>query len=214
MTKPTKDNGLTIAQVIEFLAMPKTIAVPVNDAGLTNEIPVHDIFTANPHMLRYAALAGFQGKLGNVSKSGLKAKLGRDATDKDLHAARGKIVADAWMNGTWNLSGSGPRDSITADMRNIYVSDRVAAGQSVADVDSAIRSAVTAAFGKDEKATFARFLDAVATLKCKADDKLDYQTVRDEIEAGLIERVRADKAAKAEAAAESPVEVSAESLGF
>jgi hypothetical protein len=206
------NNEITIADVVRFLGL-KDISCPVNDT-LSTAVPVVDIVTRHPEMLRFAALAGFMGKLGNVSKGGLKAKLGRDATDKDLAAARDKIVKDAWLNGTWNLSGSGPRDSITADMRNLYVSERVAAGQSVADVETAIRGAVTAAFGKDEKATFARFLDAVATLKVKADESLDFQTVRDEIEAGLMERVRADKAAKAEAEAESPIEVSAESLGF
>jgi hypothetical protein len=213
-TKAAKDNGLAIGDVLDFLAMPASITVPISETQGT-DIPVRDIFTAHPHMIRYAALAGMMGKLNNVSKGGLKAKLGRDATDKDLATARSKIVTDAWMEGNWNLSGSGPRDSITADMRDLYVSERVLAGQSIADVEKAIRGAVTAAFGKEEKATFARFLDAVATLKVKADESLDFQTVRDSIEADLRERVRADKAAKAEAEKDSPLsDVTAESLGF
>lgn len=213
----TKANEtITIAQVIEFLAIPATISVPVSEeSGLTTDIPVRDIVTRNPHMIRYGLLAGFQGKLANVSKGGLKVALGRPATDADLAAARDRIVTQAWMQGTWNLSGAGPRESLMGELREFYVAERIVAdGTTAKAVDSKIKATVKAVFGEDEKASFGRFMDAVATMKVKADPKLDFVTTRDEIEAGLVERYRADKAAKAEAEAESPIEVSAESLGF
>jgi hypothetical protein len=198
MTKQNNNTTVTIADVIEFLALPATIACKVNDDGLTNEIPVRDIVTAHPHMIRYGLLSGMMGKLGNVSKGGLKAKLGRDATDKDLHAARAKIVDEAWMNGTWNLSGSGPRDSISGEMRDAYIAKQVSLGRTVKQAESAIRETVTAAFGKDEKATFVRFLDAVATIKAKAEGADDYDTIRQSLEASAMEAVEAERKRAAE----------------
>jgi hypothetical protein len=195
----TKTNEITIADVIAFLGL-KDIAVPVNDAGLKNDVPVVDIVTAHPEMLRFAALAGFMGKLGNVSKGGLKAKLNREATDKDLFEARAKIIKDAWLAGSWNLSGSGPRDSIVGEMRDAYIAKQVALGRTVKQAESAIRDTVTAAFGKDEKATFPRFLDAVATIKAKTDESADYETVRKAIEASAMEAVEAERVRAAEAA--------------
>jgi hypothetical protein len=198
----TKTNEITIADVIAFLGL-KDIAVPVNDAGLKNDVPVVDIVTAHPEMLRFAALAGFMGKLGNVSKGGLKAKLNREATDKDLFEARAKIIKDAWLAGTWNLSGSGPRDSIVGEMRDAYIAKQVALGRTVKQAESAIRDTVTAAFGKDEKATFPRFLDAVATIKAKTlpeGSDESYDTIRATLETAAMEAVEAERVRAAEAA--------------
>jgi len=208
MTSKT-NNAMTIEGILDFLGFPADgrIAVPINDK-LRTEVPVRAICIGNPEMLKVAAINGFTGKLGNVSKGGLKAKLGREASDADLATARAKIVSDAWLKGTWNLSGSGPRDSLVGEMNDAYINKQVTQGFTVAQAIAKKRNTVTAAFGKDEKATFPRFLDAVATLKCKADSSLDYDETRAALEAAAMEAVEADRARAAEASKELDIDIS------
>lgn len=178
--------AITAADVLAFLGFKQSEATfQPEGSNVATVIPIEAIFTAHPQLLRYAVYHGMYGKLGNVSKGGLSKQLDRPATDADLKKARDKIVEN-WMNGDWNANRTGPRDSMVGDMREAFIVKQVGNGKTPKEADAMIRAAVTEAFGKDEKATFPKFLEAIATIKCKrpvADgaEPLDYDTVLKEV---------------------------------
>lgn len=106
----------------------------------------------------------------------------------------------AWYRGEYALSNSGPRESVIGEQREAFISKQVALGKTVKEAEASIRNTVTAAFGKDEKATFPRFLDAVATIKAKADGG-DFEKVREELEASAMAAVEAMRKERAESVA-------------
>jgi BMFP domain-containing protein YqiC len=137
---------------------------------------------------------------------------GKDASDADKLAAMEKKMA-AWYRGEFNVVTRG--DSLITAMREQYIDERRAATQSSRkDVEASIKQTVASVFGKDEAATFGKFLDAVATLKAKA-TRGDFATIRAEIEEGLEERTLA-AAAKRDAEAKSidMSQVDLSDLGF
>jgi hypothetical protein len=74
----------------------------------------------------------------------------------------------------------------------------VSLGKTVKEAEESIRKTVTGVFGKDEKATFSRFLDAVATLKAKVEGAEPYDVIRESVEADAMAAVEAQRKAKAE----------------
>lgn len=182
MTNNTdKTANINAADVLAFLGFTQSEATfQPEGSNVGTVIPLRDIFTAHPELIRFAVYHGMFGKLGNVSKGGLSKQLDRPATDADLKTARDKIVAN-WLNGDWNANRTGPRDSMIGDMREAFIVKQVSNGKTPKEADAMIRAAVTQAFGKDEKATFPKFLEAIATIKCKGDDKLKYDDVLKEV---------------------------------
>lgn len=118
---------------------------------------------------------------------------GKGATEAEKLAAMEKKMA-AWYRGEFNVVSRG--ESGMGALKEQYIDERRAdTGASRADVERAIKATVASVFGRDESATFGKFLDAVAALKCRADDNLNAADVREELEAALAER--AEKAAQA-----------------
>lgn len=121
---------------------------------------------------------------------------GKDSTEAEkLKKLTAKL--EAWKSGNFNVVERERADSIVADMREAFVTNQVAKGKSTKDADKLIRDKVTEVFGKDEKATFIRYLDAVATELAKANGE-EYADVRDRLEAKATEaaeKLRADRAA-------------------
>ncbi len=113
-------------------------------------------------------LAGARVILTNAYNSG-----GKDVAEADRRANVARRVA-AWVRGEYALTNTGPRESVYGDMRDAFISKQVSLGKTAKQAEESIRATVTAAFGKDEKATFARFLEAVATIKAKAEDAPSY----------------------------------------
>lgn len=134
---------------------------------------------------------------------------GKDVPVAERVANR-KARYDSWKAGEYRMIGGGPRDSIIGDMKAAYINKRVAvlteAGmdstKALAEAEASIKRTVEGTFGVGEKATFSRFLDAVATGKVKTDKKLDFDTVRAELEAKATEaamKLRAERAESLEA---------------
>lgn len=125
----------------------------------------------------WAAIAegGVNIIMNNTFNSG-----GKAASETERLAAMQKRL-DAWYAGNYVIGSTGPRDSIMGDAKRAFLKKNP-------DGEAVIKAKVAAVLGKDEKATFANYLKAVATDLAKAkDSKFD-----DEFEALL---------AKAEAAA-------------
>lgn len=121
---------------------------------------------------------------------------GAETPEADRRSNVERLLA-AWKRGELNAGSSGPRDSVVGDMREAFIAKQVSLGKTVKQAEESIKAAVTAAFGDKEKATFPRFLDAVATLKAKQGG--DYDTIRAELEKAAMDAVEALRAARAEA---------------
>lgn len=124
---------------------------------------------------------------------------GKDTPEADRRSNAERRFA-AWTRGEYALTNTGPRESIVGEMKEAFIAKQVSLGKSVKDAEESIRKTVTAVFGKDDKATFSRFLDAVATMKSKMEGAADYDTLRSELEASAMEAVEAQRKAKASVA--------------
>ncbi len=148
--------------------------------------------------------------IGPIFETGAKTVLtnafnggGSAATDAEKLAAMQKKIA-AWERGEFNVVTRG--ESGMSMLREQYIDERrEATGATRGAVEKAIKSAVQDTFGKDEPATFGRFLDAVAAAKCKADASLVLADYRDAIEIALSERAEAAAAKRAKAGAKLDV---------
>ena len=206
MAKPV-DTTPTIESVLDFIGIKQSIEYRSGDSGPLTVIPTRSIFTAHPELLRFAIYAGLFGKLGNISKGGLSKQLNREATDADLAAARLKAV-EAWANGDWNISRSGPRDSLIGDMKRAFLANQAKKDR---DGEKMMAAAITEAFGKDgEKlGSFTRYLDALATIATR-DNPADYQSRRDALEEAAANAAREYRDNMAKAA--DAIEVNADAL--
>ena len=202
--------SITVADVLSFLAMPSVLRVPLaKGSDEVTEIPVAEIFTAHPELLRVAACSGMTGKLNNVSLGGLSKQLERQATVKDLATTRANIVK-AWANGSWNAGRTSERD--TLPLREAFYREKNAVTPAARKaLDKAIRAKVTERFGEKDSATFGRFLDAIAAEYAEARG-IEVVKVRDALESKYtdlaLEMIREQKAATADIA------VDFESLGI
>lgn len=133
---------------------------------------------------------------------------GKDASEAEKLAAMEKKM-EAWYRGEFNVTSRG--ESGLTPLKEQYIDERRAAtGSTRSEVEKSIKALVAQVFGKDESATFGKFLDAVATLKAKEGGE-----VADHREA--IESALADRAAKAQAkrdAMAAKLDVSAIDLGL
>lgn len=161
---------------------------------------VLDISDVPESILGDLLLTGLRIKATNSYNSG-----GAETPEADRRSNVERLVA-AWKRGELNVGSSGPRDSVVGDMREAFIAKQVSLGKTVKQAEESIRSTVTAAFGKDEKATFPRFLDAVATIKSKADGAADYDTIRAELEKAATDAVEALRKERAEAVAEVEID--------
>jgi hypothetical protein len=148
--------------------------------------------------------------LGDLLTTGLRIKAtnaynsgGAETPEADRISNVQRLQA-AWKRGELNVGSSGPRDSLVGDMREAYIAKQVSLGRTVKQAEESIRSVVTEAFGKEEKATFPRFLDAVATIKAKAGG--DYDTIRAELEKAATDAVEALRAEREKATAEIEID--------
>lgn len=174
------------------ITLPETVLIR-NIDGKPFNVDVAKLAT-HPQVLADLAMGGMKIIGNNTYNSG-----GKDAKPAERMAELERRV-NGWYAGNYVTVG-GPRDSLAGDMKEAFIANRVAKGMTVGDAEKLIRATVTEVFGKDDKATFGRYLDAVATQVAKA-KKVEYQTVRDEIEASALaaaEKLRADRA-KASAA--------------
>jgi len=104
---------------------------------------------------------------------------GKDASE-DTKLSQMQKRVDSWYKGEYVVV---ERESAYGAMREAFVDERRAAlGCSVADVEKLMRDAVTQAFGEKEKATFSRFLDAVA-LQIAARDDIPQDEAKAKLEA-------------------------------
>ena len=137
---------------------------------------------------------------------------GKAATPKE-RLAKLKARRDSWYAGSYRMSGGGPRESLMGEAREAYVAGQMSPkladdgtvlrpAKTQKQVDAYIRDKVTEAFGKDESATFAKFLEAMATLASKVDGAPSYDELLERITAdamAAVERRRAETAKATEA---------------
>ncbi len=122
---------------------------------------------------------------------------GKDTPEADRRSNAERRFA-AWNRGEYALTNTGPRESIIGEMREAFIAKQVSLGKTVKDAEESIRKTVTAVFGKDDKATFSRFLDAVATIKAKVEGADGYDVIREQLESDAMAAVEAQRKAKAE----------------
>ena len=149
-------------------------------------------------------IAGARVILTNAYNSG-----GKDTPEADRLSNVERRVA-AWNRGEYALTNTGPRDSVIGDMRDAFIAKQVALGKTAKQAEESIRATVTQAFGEKEKATFSRFLDAVATIKAKADSSVSYDDFRAKLEKQANDA--ADKLRAEREASKAAVEVNADEL--
>lgn len=150
--------------------------------------------------------------LGPILEGGAKVVMtnaynsgGKDVPVADRVSNRARRYA-AWKRGEYAMTATGPRESVNGEMREAYIAKQVALGKTVKQAEEAIRATVTAAFGKDDKATFPRFLDAVATIKAKQGG--EYDAIRAELEDAAMARVEELRKERAESTAELDLDLS------
>lgn len=105
---------------------------------------------------------------------------------------------DAWYAGEYVVSSRG--DSWMTRLREQYVDDmKEQTGATAKQVEESMKALVADTFGEKEKASFARFLDALATAIAK-EEKMDVDEARQQVTEQLEKRVAevdAERAAKA-----------------
>jgi hypothetical protein len=137
-------------------------------------------------------VGGFRVIMTNTYNAG-----GKDTPEADRRSNALRRFA-AWLRGEYALTNTGPRESVIGEMREAFIAKQVSLGKTVKEAEESIRRTVTGVFGKDEKATFSRFLDAVATLKAKVEGAEPYDVIRESVEADAMAAVEAQRKAKAE----------------
>lgn len=183
------------------ITLEDTIRVPLGDTGRFTEVPVGKLPES---AIRFAAINGLVGALNNVSR-------GKDENDKpnsdDVWAAMREKRVAPWLQGQW---GSVTRESSIAPMREAYVDEtRARTRQSVTGVERDMTTLVRATFGEKEKATFGKFLDALATAIAK-ERKLEMPDVREKLDAKYARLAR--EAAEARKAAADSVKLDLSSI--
>ena len=175
------------------IELPESITVSVGATGKSTTVPVKDIALSHPDVIRLAAIAGFTGALNNISRG--KDDNDRPNTDDVFVAMREKRVKP-WLQGSWGSTERAPRN--TSLWRDVYESDCVAVGMTLAQAIAALANKVAERLGKDSKATFDNYIEALAI---EAEDESKGKTSRDDARSAL-EAYYADEAGKrAEAAA-------------
>lgn len=124
---------------------------------------------------------------------------GKDA-DEGTKLEQMRKRMQAWYAGEYVVSSRG--DSWMTRLKEQYVDDmKEQTGATAKQVEESIKGLVADTFGEKEKASFARFLDALATAIAK-EEKADFDATRQQVQEQLEKRVaevdaeRAKKAAK------------------
>lgn len=146
--------------------LPESIKVAVGDTGLETVVDVKAVAAASAEVIRFACLAGFIGSLNNISR-GKQEDGGKPNSDAVWAAMRDKRVK-AWVAGDWSQRAGGER--ATTALKEAYIDDiRQAKGATIAQVERGIKDLVADTYGKDEPATFSRFMDALALTLARRD---------------------------------------------
>jgi hypothetical protein len=182
------------------ISLPATITVPLGDTGKSTEVAIQSI-ARNPDVLRFALLNGFMGALNNISRGKDEAS-GKPNSDDVWAAARAKKV-DTWLAGEWaaRASGGERQSSMIREAYVDFVKRETKATQG--QVDASIKALVVEMFGKDESATFARFMDAWALKRARKDgddSEQNIATVREAFESKFRKMAEAAAASRAKAA--------------
>jgi hypothetical protein len=177
--------------------------VALGDTGLVTKVEVSKFPES---AIKFAAMNGFISALNNISRG--KDDNGKANSDDVWASARAKRCLP-WVDGNW---GSVTRESNVAPLKEAYIDEtRERTKQSVADVEKDMTKLVRDTFGEKEKATFGRFLDALATQIAKA-RKLDTDEVRGKLEAKYARLAKEAADARAEATDGLKLDLSAISL--
>lgn len=157
--------------------LPESLEVALGDTGKVTKVDVTAI-AKHPEVLRFALINGFMGALNNISRGrGEDDKPNSDAVWASLREKR----VNAWLAGEWaGRSGGGER--ATTALKEAFIDERRAdTGATIAQVEKSIKALVESTFGKDEPATFGRFMDALALTMARRDigDKATPEQVAD-----------------------------------
>lgn len=109
---------------------------------------------------------------------------------------------NAWYEGNYTIVDRG--DSWMTELKEQFVFEQAGKGKTPKQVDAEISATVKHVFGEKEKATFSKYLDAVATVMAKANGE-EYEAVRGGIESDLADRMRDRRNAQAKTAAKIDV---------
>lgn len=128
---------------------------------------------------------------------------GANGTLAEKAAAANKRRA-SWQRGEWAIVERG--ESEHTAMREAWIDDyRAKTGATAKEAESHIRQTVTDAYGKDTKATFSNFIDAVAQSHVDNEDFDNLADARDAVESALSAMVEAAAKRREEAAKKAVV---------
>lgn len=185
--------------VMVTIELPDSIRVPLSDTGLYTEVPIKRIVENpngnGPKQVRFAALAGWEGALNNISRG--KDENGKPNSDSVFAATRDKRMKP-WIEGQESFGNTERGESQYTAMRDEWISDymlraKVTKGQA----EAFIKAKVAERLGKDTKATFGAFLDATALDIVDAKQAKDTDEARKLLEDSLRAKI-AERAANAE----------------
>lgn len=184
------------------IELPESIRVPLSDTGKFTLVDIAAI-AKHPRVIRFAALAGFEGALANISRG--KDDKGKPNSDATFAASREKRMKP-WLEGADSWGSTERGESQFTAMREVWVDDyRARAKATPKEADAFIRSKVESRLGKDTKATFGAFLDATALDIVDAKEAKDATEARTMLEAHLSGLVEARDKARAEVEAKLDV---------
>ena len=194
MVPPAARNmeGKTMSKVTIELAD----SILIRKIGLDDEIRL-DVTKLPPAVIKAIFEGGVKIITTNTWNSG-----GKDTPEADRKANVMKRI-DAWYRGEYVVAERG--DSWMTRLKDHFVAEQVADGMTIKAVEKAIADLVHATFGEKEKASFANYLNAVATHLAKADADATVEGERERIETELAERMMAAETARAKAVAKLDV---------
>lgn len=159
------------------IELPAAVTVETGKTGQAVKLKLADV---PENVLAMAVINGFTSALNDVSR-------GKDENDKPnsdavWHSMREKR-ADPWLAGEWSFSRQGAGAGIVTRMKEAYVMEQSQLHNVAPSViASKIKETVQAVFGKEESATFPRFLDAIATQYVKANKGAELDDIRQKLE--------------------------------
>lgn len=179
------------------IELPDEIRYPLADTGKFTVIPVKQI-AQSPKQIAFAAMNGFMGALGNVSRG--KDESGKPNSDSVFAAMREKRMKP-WIEGADSWGSTERGESAYTAMREVWIDDyRARTNATHKEAEAFIRAKVEERLGKDTKATFGAFLDASALELVDAKAAASTDEARSLLESHLTGLIEARDKARAEAA--------------
>ena len=156
-----EDVYANLPVVLSALGLDVTIEYQPSTEAPKTVVDQVKAYTAHPRLVGMAAMAGWCGRLGNMSVKNIASKENPNPTIADLGEARQDAVEATIATGQWVRKGGGAREGGTVAVKWEVLQSREKA-VSVDAIKAKAHKAIKARYGDKEKLSLSRYLDCIA----------------------------------------------------